>query len=173
MKYPITNRKIDNNGLVVCDEKSLIDSMFVDPKYIDKIVASHISKDIDTYNKWAKIYDFNQITTNESIIDHKENQKSWFMPEEYKNFDIESHLLSLCKNDNEIQRVKLELKEYNDRNLYNLLKYLKYLVDVMLQEKIIYGIGRGSSVSSFVLYLLKVHRINSLTMNLDISEFLK
>jgi DNA polymerase III alpha subunit len=54
-----------------------------------------------------------------------------------------------------------------------LLKYLKYLVDVMTENKIIWGVGRGSSVASYVLYKLGVHRIDSMFYNLDVHEFLR
>jgi DNA polymerase III alpha subunit len=57
--------------------------------------------------------------------------------------------------------------------LFDVLKYLKYLVDVMTQNQLIWGVGRGSSVASFVLYKIGVHRVDSLYYDLDIKEFLK
>jgi DNA polymerase III alpha subunit len=57
--------------------------------------------------------------------------------------------------------------------MFILLKYLKYLVDTMRENNIVWGVGRGSSVASFVLFLLEVHRINSLYYDLSIDEFLK
>jgi len=62
---------------------------------------------------------------------------------------------------------------YQERNLFDLLKYLHYLVDIMKQNNVIWGVGRGSSVSSYVLYLLGVHRINSMFYDLDPGEFLR
>jgi DNA polymerase III alpha subunit len=53
------------------------------------------------------------------------------------------------------------------------LQYLKYLVDVMTVNNVIWGVGRGSSVASYVLYKLGVHRIDSLHYNLDAREFLR
>ena len=43
----------------------------------------------------------------------------------------------------------------------------------MRKNSVLWGLGRGSSVASYVLYLLGVHRINSLYYDLDIKEFLK
>ena len=54
-----------------------------------------------------------------------------------------------------------------------LLCYLKYLVDTMREHNIVWGVGRGSSVASYCLYLLGVHKINSIKFELDIKEFLK
>ena len=70
-------------------------------------------------------------------------------------------------------RVGEELLLYQERDLFNLLRYLKYLVDLMTEHKLIWGVGRGSSVASFVLYKLGVHRIDSLYYELDPAEFLR
>lgn len=104
---------------------------------------------------------------------HHAQQSNWHMPDEYKNLDIAQHVLGMCQNETELQRCGKELLLFQERNLFDLLRYLKYVVDVMKQNKVIWGVGRGSSVASFVLYLLGVHRINSIYYNLDIEEFLR
>jgi len=101
------------------------------------------------------------------------NQQNWHMPQEYKDLDIAQHILDLCEGEAEIQRVGEELLLYQERDMFELLKYLKYLVDVMRENRVIWGVGRGSSVASFILFKLGVHRINSLHYKLEISEFLR
>jgi len=103
----------------------------------------------------------------------KEQQATWHMPPEYKDMDIAEYILSLCNNEAELQRCGEELLLYQERNLFNLLCYLKYLVDVMTTNQVIWGVGRGSSVASFILYKLGIHRIDSLYYNLDVHEFLR
>jgi DNA polymerase III alpha subunit len=102
-------------------------------------------------------------------------QDDWFMPESYKpaSFNIVEYLLSLCKSDIETNRVLDELKLFAQYNMIDLLCYLKYLVDTMRKNNILWGVGRGSSVASYCLYLLGVHKVNSITYDLDIREFLK
>jgi DNA polymerase III alpha subunit len=82
-------------------------------------------------------------------------------------------VLELCSTDAELQRVGEELLLFQERNLFDLLRYLKYLVDVMRENRLIWGVGRGSSLASYVLYLLGVHRINSMFYDLDPQEFLR
>jgi DNA polymerase III alpha subunit len=101
------------------------------------------------------------------------NQHNWLMPDEYKRMDIAQHVIDLCKTTPEIQRAGEELLMFQERNLFNLLKYLKYLVDTMRANNIVWGVGRGSSVASYVLYLLGVHRIDSMYYDLDPGEFLR
>jgi DNA polymerase III alpha subunit len=100
-------------------------------------------------------------------------QNIWLMPDEYKNLDISKWVLSQCQSDAELQRAAAELFKFTERNLIPLLQYLKYLVDTMRKNNIVWGVGRGSSVASFVLFLIGIHKINSLFYSLEIEEFLK
>ena len=103
----------------------------------------------------------------------RERQSQWFMPDEYKNVDIAQHILDLCTTQEQLQRVGEELLLFQEHDLFDLLRYLRYLVAVMRENRIIWGVGRGSSVASYVLYLLGVHRIDSMFYDLDPREFLR
>jgi DNA polymerase III alpha subunit len=100
-------------------------------------------------------------------------QTNWRMPQEYRELDIAEYVLGLCQQEHELQRVGQELLLYQERNLFDLLRYLKYLVDTLRKNNIVWGVGRGSSVASYVLFLIGVHKIDALYYNLDIEEFLK
>ena len=95
------------------------------------------------------------------------------MPEQYKNLDIESWLFQQCCSSIEKERVKDELKLYKKLDMLDSLKYLKYISDIAAKNKIVFGVGRGSSVASYCLFLLKIHRVDSILYNLDIKEFLR
>jgi DNA polymerase III alpha subunit len=101
------------------------------------------------------------------------NQCTWFMPEEYQKFPIHQWLIDQCNTEEERARVDEELLLFIQYGMFDLLFYLKYLVDTMRENKIVWGVGRGSSVASYVLFLIGVHKINSIKYNLDINEFLK
>ena len=57
--------------------------------------------------------------------------------------------------------------------MIDLLRWCKYFVDTCTNNDILWGVGRGSSVASYILYLIGVHRINSIKYNLDWKEFLR
>jgi DNA polymerase III alpha subunit len=110
----------------------------------------------------------------ESIEDFDRRlQQTWHMPDSYKQLDIAQHILNLCTTDAELQRCGHELLLYQERGLFNLLRFLKYLVDTMAEHRVIWGVGRGSSVASYVLYKLGVHRIDSMFYELNVEEFLR
>ncbi len=100
-------------------------------------------------------------------------QNTWYMPDEYRHMDIAEYILSLCDSDAKLQRCGQELLLFQERNLFDLLRYLKYFVDTLTSNNMIWGVGRGSSVASYVLYLLGVHRIDSMFYDLDPTEFLR
>jgi len=111
---------------------------------------------------------------NKSIEEFDQSlQQNWHMPQEYKDLDIAEYVLSLCDTQAELQRCGHELLLYQEKNLFGLLCYLKYLVDVMRDNDIIWGVGRGSSVASYVLYKLGVHSIDSMYYDLEPEEFLR
>ena len=100
-------------------------------------------------------------------------QSDWYMPEEYKQMNVEEHVRNLTNTPEEKIRVEEELILYRKYNVLNVLKFLVYLIDIMRSNNIVWGVGRGSSVSSYVLYLLGVHKVDSIKYGLDITDFLK
>jgi Bacterial DNA polymerase III alpha NTPase domain len=138
----------------------------------DSVDLEQLTKHIehpDSLLTWT--FPYNAETSVEEF--HAEQQANWHMPEEYKTLDIAQHVLSLCRTEAELQRCGQELLLYQGRDLFDLLRYLTYLVSVMKQNRVIWGVGRGSSVASYVLYLLGVHRIDSMYYDLDPQEFLR
>jgi hypothetical protein len=114
------------------------------------------------------------INLSESLEDFDRGlQQTWHMPQQYKDMDIAQYILNLCKTDAELQRCGQELLLFQERDLFDLLRFLKYLVDTMTENHVIWGVGRGSSVASYVLYKLGVHRIDSMFYDLDPGEFLR
>lgn len=102
----------------------------------------------------------------------KTNQCKWFMPTSYCP-DLIQQIYGMCKTDAQRDRVSSELELFIQHGMLDLLYYLKYLVDTMRENNIVWGVGRGSSVASYVLYLIGVHKIDSIKYELDINEFLR
>ena len=169
--------KYDSVGQAYCDSKELCDLIYKNPELdLTKFLVS----DSNQYNLSVKrtYADLPVLTQYKEFVGnvdefHKFNQQSWHMPDEYKQLDIAEYVLSLCKTDAELQRVGEELLLYQERLLFDLLRFMKYLVDILRKNNIVWGVGRGSSVSSYILFLLGVHKIDSMYYDLDIREFLK
>lgn len=99
-------------------------------------------------------------------------QSNWLMPDSYKNMDIETFLVQ-NSNKEHYQRLMEELDEFKARNMLDLLRWMKYFVDTCTEKGIVWGVGRGSSVASYVLYIIGVHSIDPIEYNLDWRDFLR
>ena len=171
--------KTDKFGQIIFGEQDVI-NLYLQGHNIDTLQHLLVDSTIDLETA-ASILDnvpafirYDELAQAQSIeqFDHR-CQATWYMPDEYKAMDIAAHVLSLCNTEAELQRCGEELLLFQERNLFDLLRYLKYLVDVMTENQLIWGVGRGSSVASYVLYKLGVHRIDSMYYELDPTEFLR
>jgi DNA polymerase III alpha subunit len=167
--------RIDTFGQKIYTENDLCEIYLINPERTLRNVLTETEIKFDPALELTNVPKTIKYVPFEGSVDEfdKHFQETWFIPDAYKNFDIAEYVLSLCKTDAEIQRVGQELLMYQDRNMFGLLIYLKYLVDTMRKNKVVWGVGRGSSCASYVLYLMGVHRINSLYYDLPIEEFLK
>lgn len=120
-------------------------------KYIDRLNQEHLNYPIPPSN-----------------IDITE----WFIPYEYQQMDIESFLIDNCPKQNH-NRLVQELEIYKLNNMIPVLKAMKYVVDTLRANNVVWGVGRGSSVASYVLFIIGVHKIDSVKYKLPINEFFK
>ena len=120
-------------------------------KYVDIVVSEHLDYPIPT----------------DSI-----NSKNWFIPRSYQEMNIETFLLENSPESNH-PRIIQEIDLYKKHNMILMLKAMKYIVDTLRTNNVIWGVGRGSSVASYVLHIIGVHKIDSVKYNLPIEEFFK
>ena len=169
--------KFDKYGQTYTTSKELCSLLYQNPKL--DISLFQVEDTLEYNRSVAKLYADQDLLDNykeiaESLEDFDSRlQQNWHMPEEYKQLDIAEWLLNQCKEDHEIQRVGEELLLYQERNLFNLLRYLKYMIDTFRNNNVVWGAGRGSSVASYILFLLGVHKIDSIYYKLSVDEFLK
>ena len=104
---------------------------------------------------------------------HRKCANEWTFPDKYKHIDVLDWLLKKCRTQKEIERVRDEYALYEERDLIIILRLFIFLVDYLRENKFVWGVGRGSSVSSYILFLIGVHKVDSIKYNLDIREYLR
>lgn len=168
--------KSDKFGHVIYEAKDVFDLLYLNKiDSLDNIFCEN-TEEIAHFKKVSEIDikslpgELDSITLED--YDHAA-QNNWMMPDEYKQFDIKKYCINMCSTDHEISRVQEELDEFQKRNMMPLLQWLKYLVDTCRDNGIVWGVGRGSSVSSFVLFLIGVHKIDPIKYDLDWRDFLR
>ena len=172
--------KTDNLGIPRFTNKDLVDMIY--SGHVDKchVVLCDPSDDIDKFNSAMQEQYLPELTKYIPLdVDQKTFdgalQSEWFMPDEYKNKDIVWHVHNVKETytQEERDRIEEELDAFRERGMFPLLRYMVYLLDYMRENNIVWGVGRGSSVASYVLYLIGVHRIDSIKYDLDWREFLR
>lgn len=163
--------RLDNYSNPVFNEQDLFDALYKG-QILSPAMFVDLNKEIQSLEQISEIK-FTEPYPEDLEVTKAEYdaicQQNWNMPNEYKQMDIEQWILEQCNN----QRVQDELAEYKARNMLDLLRWLKYFVDTCRANNIVWGVGRGSSVASYVLYLIGVHKIDSIKYNLDWQEFLR
>jgi len=182
--------KTDKLGIPKFTNKDLVDMIY--SGHVDKchVVLCDPSDDIEKFNAAMREQYLPELTKYIALdVDQKTFdgalQSEWFMPDEYKRLDVDDWCLrKLMKIKNATRadpilhtkdwdRTSQELTAFHERGMFPLLQYMIYLVDFMRENNIVWGVGRGSSVASYVLYLIGVHRIDSIKYDLDWREFLR
>lgn len=164
--------KLDSFGVPVFNEQDIFECIYQDQNLNDLIVQD--SQEIKQLEEISNLnltkYQSSTLTIEEFDL---QNQSNWFMPVEYKQLDIVEWIVNQCDSDCELNRVHAELVEFNARGLLDLLRWLKYFVDTCRENHILWGVGRGSSTASYVLYKIGVHKIDCLKYDLDWQDFLR
>jgi len=170
--------KTDSLGIPRFSNRDLINMIYSGKLDTCHVVLCDPSDDVEKFNQASEELGLPKLTTYIPLDVDKTTfdnmcQKDWYMPDKYKEIDVLDYLYKRCEDHTQIQRMAEELSAYLERDLENLLRYMIYLVDFMRENNIVWGVGRGSSVASYVLYLIGIHKIDSIKYNLDWREFLR
>ena len=161
---------------MIFSEEDVIELLYKDPNFdISKLYLN----DIDKYSQSLKELGIDLPVINNApkrekpeLFD-KANCEHWHMPEKYYQINVLQWLLDKCQNDEEKIRVQMEYDLFEKKDFIRVLQFLIYFIDTLRANNIVWGVGRGSSVASFCLFLIGVHKINPMLYNLDITEFLR
>lgn len=162
-----------------------------DPEKLLTSIRKYDVKYVDHMNNLVHQYNQNVPRADEIKVKNtcKPLSTEWTLPDEYKNLDVVQYLID--KHDSEIitellsdgsiqeseasdREVRLaeELSMYKKRNLFDVLRTIIFIINTLSAKDIVWGVGRGSSVSSYVLFVIGVHDVDSYAYDLDIDDFL-
>lgn len=165
-----------NNRVLWFDGVSAADPSNIWENLTSSRAVTHVTEEIKRYNTlvgvsdrlWVKeeCDDLTSTHTWKGPLPQFENLYDRIISTHYDRFNTSPDFL-----DRE-RRLVTELETYKRHTQYRyLLCKLDWLVTWMHNRNIIWGVGRGSSVASYVLFVLEVHDIDSYIHDLDFSEF--
>lgn len=165
--------KYDRYGNTIYQETDIFSMIYKNSLNFSKIIVED-TKNIHDFKEHSSLEFLFEQPNDQSIEEFdKNNQNIWFLPSEYDSFDIYKYCLDASSTEEQQIRCMEELVLFESLNMIPVLTMLKYIVDTLRKNNIVWGVGRGSSVSSYVLFLLGIHKIDSIKYNLDYTEFLR
>jgi DNA polymerase III alpha subunit len=102
----------------------------------------------------------------------------WNIPSEFEELDVlEFCLLALddrgLATEEYVQRLDNEIKEFEARGLIPFLKNLISLVLSWKEKGVVWGVGRGSSCASLVLFLIDLNMVDPVKYEIELEEFFR
>lgn len=172
----LKDRWITDSGVIIVDPESPLLSKLLSST--TRVRVTEITPKIKQYNKVA---DNEKQIRLPSKQDFKVSSIVSSLPIEYQNVDIETKIATLAiadakgKSDGEkrLTTAKDELQWFIEHDKLSILRTLFYVVEQLTAKQVPWGVGRGSSVNSYILYLLGVHDIDPIRYNLNWHEFIR
>ena len=168
--------KINDTGDCIFTEQDTLDLIYTNPEFdISKLFFDDPKQFNDSVKELGLDYPLlSTVPTRPQANEFdKKNIANWHMPQKYNDLNVLEWLLDKCTSDEEKQRVKDEYELFSKKQFIKVLQFLIYFVDTLRANNIVWGVGRGSSVASFCLFLIGVHKINPMLYDLDYKEFLR
>lgn len=178
MKTLLQDRVLWYDGDLTFTPEQLYDFVLGGGSINDKIHIDALNAEIESFNKLNK----QNLTVKKNL---KDLDKTWNIPEEYKNLDLKKYIykrllekvedteLSDDEIRKRIERVNIELELFHKYNMSIVLRTIIYIVDQFEKNDVVWGTGRGSSCSSYILHVVGLHDVDSVEYDLDLDEFFR
>ena len=172
MKSVLNNRILWYDGTNEV-QASLVPELLIAGVPTNKIISS--GPDVEQFNRLSLDEVINSTKTNCCDVSF-----DWRIPVEYKNLDIRVYSSDklrqfLINNDRRKTdyefRLNAELDEIEHRGLTMMFRTIIFVVDTFSKNNQIWGVGRGSSCASLVLYLIGLHSVDPVKYGIGMAEF--
>lgn len=167
----LKDRILLGNGISIVEPESVPD-LFLRGLNPSQILVDELNEEVISFNQRSpeplRVFDENTEITYD---------KSWLIPDEYLNLDLDEFFMEKLKQLPEtIQeraevRIENELLEVKNRKFENGLRTIIYVIDIFKKNNQVWGVGRGSSCASYLLYLCDLHKVDCLKYNIHWTEF--
>jgi DNA polymerase III alpha subunit len=108
---------------------------------------------------------------------------AWQLPDEYRDLDLTLRVVDdldrLTKELNYTSletthacaRIAKEMIEINRRGMQEFMRTVVYVLDTFRKNGVVWGVGRGSSCASYILFVLGLHAVDCLRLDVPLEEF--
>ncbi len=141
---------------------------------LERLTVTHLTAEVERFNELSDV----QLRVKTELL--PVFPPDWILPDYYKYLDISGYLEGLTGRiehdalyEKRLVRLADEIFLFTQLKLEDVLRALIYVVDQFKKHGVVWGVGRGSSCSSYLLYLLGLHEVDPVKFEIDISDFIK
>jgi DNA polymerase III alpha subunit len=165
------------DGIIQVTPEKLIDFTFklAAKGKVDCLSVTELTPEIKQFNSFGE----HQLSVKTSV-DTSIFPPEWILPEKYLTMDLDAYLYNLYERiekdslfEKRLERLAKEIFEFKQHGLEEVLRLLIFIVDRLIETNSIWGVGRGSSCSSYLLFLIGLHEIDPVLYEINLSDFLR
>jgi DNA polymerase III alpha subunit len=172
----LTNRKVWFDGTNQVDP-DMVPELFLHGVKPANIAVNYLNADIKKFNQLSEV----QISANKT--ENNLFSMDWDVPHAYLEIELNQYvetklalMLHAKKFDTALQekyilRLQTELKYVKQYNMESLFRTLIYVLDTLRASNTVWGVGRGSSCASLILYLIGIHKVDPVKFGIPATEF--
>ena len=176
LKTQLRDRALRFDGISIIEPSAVVDALLkeISP---EKLRVTSITPELEKFNSLV----IKQDQLNQNGDEPVKLSFAWNIPQEYADIDLHEFItaefekiaVGLSEKDLEkaCDRIFLELGEIERRGLTELFKTIIFVLKRFKEENVIWGVGRGSSCASYILYILGLHSVDCLKYDIPLTEF--
>lgn len=151
-----------------------VPGLLLDGVPVNRIVVTELDEDLIQFNNLAD----EGFQTSKVKLDQID--MTWDIPKKYREINLKPYLLTrlaefwIKRPEDKVkysERLVKELEEIQLRGMEMLIKTLIYIIDELKASNTVWGVGRGSSCASLVLFLIGLHKVDPIRFNIPLTEF--
>ena len=164
MKTVLSDRILWWDGVTQVTPDRLGDMLIKGIKPCD-LAVTEMTEDISRFNWLSDV-----------LILDKDDIKDFQIEWNHVDVDLDAVVTRLIETESSEERINRLVHEYSlfiENDLEDLLKTIIYIIQILDENNIMWGVGRGSSCASYLLYRIGLHEVDPIKYDIPISEFFK
>lgn len=102
----------------------------------------------------------------------------WNTPPPFSDIDVATYVIDrLVELGLDIEeyavRLEAEITECEERNMMPVMRHVIFMVDDFKRRNVVWGVGRGSSCASLMMFLIGLNKVDPVKYDIPMSEFFK
>jgi DNA polymerase III alpha subunit len=173
----LPDRIITDTGAMIAKHSLLLTLALEGERFDHLPYAPH--QDIDRYHKPNGTSKIARRWRDDGIPDAPDLETfSWKTPEPYSTMDVSEecmHALVTKGLDDEAYSTRLlsELARAEELEMFDFIRCLVWITDTLRSQGIPWGLGRGSSCASLIMFLLGINKVDPVRYDIPMEEFYK